>query len=67
MVEIVNFICDTRPTRQEIKEAIDYCISHRCVARLNYPMFGYMYIDQITANDTVDNIMEYYNQRTYGM
>lgn len=36
MIEIVNFMCDTRPTRQEIKEAIDYCISHGCIARLHY-------------------------------
>lgn len=67
MIKQVNFICDDLPTPEEIQEAIEYCKVNTCVARITYPMFGYMYHDQITANDTVDNIMEYYNQRTYGM
>ena len=67
MIKAVEFICDTHPTKEEIEEAINYCISHDCVVYLNYPMFGYMYHDKITANDTVESVMSSYNGRVYGL
>lgn len=67
MTQVVNFICDTRPTKEELEEAINYCAAHDCISIISYSMFGYMYHDRVTAQDNIDILLEYYNNRTYGM
>lgn len=67
MTQIVDFMCDKLPTKEELREAIDYCAEHNCVARISYTMFGYVYHEIVRADNDAEDLSEYYRSREYGM
>lgn len=57
MIKQVNFICDDLPTPEEIQEAIVYCKTNNCAARITYSYHDRVYHTMIDQSDLVDDIM----------